>query len=114
LENIDEYVCRQTLSLNGKSNLTEVVNDCYDWYMNALNQAAAKHNKSILPTQISGSWIFKGDGTNPGAEPGYYKGLSDFFEALYRVFYPSATFLPDLHTLVTGDYTGYKGIYDDS
>jgi hypothetical protein len=50
LENIDEYVCQQALSLNGKTNLTAVANDCYDWYMNALNQAAAKHNKDILPT----------------------------------------------------------------
>ncbi len=114
LENIDDYVCKQALSLNGKTNLTEVANDCYDWYMNALNQAAAKHNKGILPTQVSGSWTFKGDGTNPGTEPGYHKGFSDFFEALYKVFYPSATFLPELHALVTGSYTGYKGIYDDS
>jgi hypothetical protein len=50
LEDIDEHICLQTLNLNGKSNLTEVANDYYDWYMNALNQAAAKHTKDILPT----------------------------------------------------------------
>lgn len=119
LKNIDDYVCQQALSLNGKTNLTEVANDCYDWYMNALNQAAAKYNPSILPTQVSGSWTFKGDGTNPGAEPGYLAGFSNFFEELYDKFYPideetqERRFLNDLYLLVTDDFTGYKGIYDD-
>jgi hypothetical protein len=119
LKNIDDYVCQQALSLNGKTNLTEVANDCYDWYMNALNQAAEKYNPSILPTQVSGSWTFKGDGTNPGAEPGYLAGFSNFFEELYDKFYPideetqKRRFLNDLYLLVTDDFTGYKGIYDD-
>jgi hypothetical protein len=50
LDNIDKYICAQTININGKSNFKDAVNDYYDWYMNALNQAAAIHNKNILPT----------------------------------------------------------------
>ena len=79
LNSVDNYVCQQTLNLHGKTTLTDVVNDYYDWYINALNQAAAKHNVDIVPTQVTGSWTFKGNGTNPGAEPGYYAGFNSFF-----------------------------------
>lgn len=115
LESIDQYICKQEMSINQKNTLKAAANDCFDWYMNALNQAAAIHNKDILPTQISGSWTFKGDGTNPGAEPGYYNAFTTFFTSVKSKFFDSNdVFLPTLHTLVTGNYTGYKGIYDDA
>ena len=115
LESIDQYICKQEMSINQKNTLKAAANDCFDWYMNALNQAAAIHNKDILPTQISGSWTFKGDGTNPGAEPGYYNAFTTFFTSVKSKFFDSNdVFLPTLYTLVTGNYTGYKGIYDDA
>lgn len=115
LESIDQYICKQEMNINHKNTLKAAANDCFDWYMNALNQAAAIHNKDILPTQISGSWTFKGDGTNPGAEPGYYNAFTTFFTSVKSKFFDSNdVFLPTLHTLVTGNYTGYKGIYDDA
>lgn len=115
LENIDQYICKQEMSINQKNTLKAAANDCFDWYMNALNQAAAIHNKDILPTQVSGSWTFKGNGTNPGAEPGYYNAFTAFFTGIKSQFFDSDdVFLPTLRTLVTGNYTGYKGIYDDA
>ena len=115
LESIDQYICKQEMNINHKNTLKAAANDCFDWYMNALNQAAAIHNKDILPTQISGSWTFKGNGTNPGVEPGYYNAFTTFFTSVKSKFFDSNdVFLPTLHTLVTGNYTGYKGIYDDA
>jgi hypothetical protein len=50
LETIDQYICKQEMSINQKNTLKAAANDFFDWYMNALNQAAAIHNKDILPT----------------------------------------------------------------
>jgi hypothetical protein len=49
LDGIDSYICKQEISIGQKATLQTVANDCFSWYMNALNQAAAIHNKDILP-----------------------------------------------------------------
>jgi hypothetical protein len=46
--------------------------------------------------------------------PTYHTVFSKYFTSVYNAFYDDeGEFLPDLKTLVTGDYSGYKGIYDD-
>jgi hypothetical protein len=52
---LDDLVCKQELSVNGQNNLAMAVNDCYDWYIKALNEAAAKHNRSLVPS-VSGGY----------------------------------------------------------
>lgn len=99
------------------------ITNCYNWYINALNEAAVV-NEPLLPASIAGTWTFKGSGSNPGEEPGYYDLFSAYFNALKSGFYGTVNigettlencFLPNIYPLVTGDgtYVGYKGIYDD-
>ena len=101
-----------TYKLNGKNNLTAAVNDCYDWYIKALNEAAAIYNRSLVPS-VSGGYQFKGTGTAPANVPTYHTAFSTYFTSVYNAFYSEGEFLPTLKALVTGDYSGYKGIYDD-
>lgn len=109
---LDDLVCKQALSVNGKNNLTAAVNDCYDWYIKALNEAAAIYNRSLVPS-VSGGYQFKGTGNAPANVPTYHAVFSNYFTSVYNAFYDEGEFLPVLKALVTGDYSGYKGIYDD-
>ena len=111
LEALDTLVCRQALSVNGKVNLTDAANDCYNWYIGALNKAAPLYNASLVPTQVEGGWTFKGNGVAPTSQPTYYETFRDFFASIRTAFY--TTYLPKIYETVTSTHTGYKGIYDD-
>lgn len=111
-DDLISFVVEQSVSVNDKNTLRAAVNDCYDWYIRALNEAAAIYNPPLI-TSVQGGYSFKGTGINPGTSPAYHTAFLSYFNSVISNFYTDDVFLPGLLELVTGTFSGYKGIYDD-
>lgn len=116
---LKELISQQNVTADGTSGmLPDVINNMYNWYMEALSMAAVKYNHSILPTQLEGEWEFayKGEVPLTLSAPDYYTAFSTYFTEMENAFYQGEDkiFLQDLLSdYIDDDYSGYRGIYDD-
>lgn len=120
-QELSDLAVQQLVAVAGEEmRLLEAAEDLNTWYTDALNRAAALHNKELIPDILNGKWEFAytGDDTKIDSPPDYQTAFSDFFDLLNNSFYQldeetgETYFLKDLRDLIS-TYTGYKGVYDE-
>jgi hypothetical protein len=101
--------------------LKDAANHLKDWYISALNRAAARHNINYLPETIgSEEWKFAAESIDkPSNIKNYPQAFEEYFKKLHNIFYQDSketgkeTFLESFYESIINSYNGYKGIYDN-
>ena len=97
-------------------NLLRVADDIQLEHTTALNRAAARHNKDILPETLGDDWTFITDITDePTLNTGYFSNIVNYIENVRKSIYgdgQTEIFLSALLDEINTKYGGFKGIYD--